>query len=133
MGDLPMRLLSDHAHENAHRFHSYDDFEDMELHSTILIDKLGRVYWARTGGEPFSDMDFLMKQLVRMNDLARRESSSAPSRALSSAQELERASQKWCRVIRKLDAIAVSLRKSLPPCRPTCFAWKLLLPNCSAQ
>jgi peroxiredoxin/tetratricopeptide (TPR) repeat protein len=82
MGDLPMRLLSDHAHENAHRFHSYDDFEDMELHSTILVDKLGRVYWARTGGEPFSDMDFLMKQLVRMNDLARRESGSAPSHAL---------------------------------------------------
>lgn len=73
MGDLPMRLLSDDAHANAHRFHSYDDFEDMELHSTVLIDKLGRVYWARTGGEPFSDMDFLMKQIIRMNDLARRE------------------------------------------------------------
>lgn len=67
-GNLPVRILSDDNHVNAHRFHSYDDFEDMELHSTILIDKLGRVYWARTGGEPFGDMTFLVKQLERMND-----------------------------------------------------------------
>lgn len=67
-GNLPVELLSDDNHANAHRFHSYDDFEDIELHSTILIDKLGRVYWARNGGDPFSDMTFLVKQLERMND-----------------------------------------------------------------
>ncbi len=69
-GDLPARLLSDPDHTNARRFHSYDDFEDIELHSTILIDKRGRVYWARFGGDPFSDMPFLIKQLERMNELA---------------------------------------------------------------
>ena len=31
------------------------------------IDKKGRVHWARNGGEPFSDMAFLVKQLERMN------------------------------------------------------------------
>ena len=46
---------------------TYDDFEEMELHSTILIDKQGRVHWARTGGDPFSDVAFLTKQLERMN------------------------------------------------------------------
>jgi peroxiredoxin len=66
-GNLPVQILSDDNHVNAHRFHSYDDFEEMELHSTILIDKLGRVYWARTGGEPFGDMAFLVKQLETMN------------------------------------------------------------------
>jgi peroxiredoxin/cytochrome c-type biogenesis protein CcmH/NrfG len=66
-GDLPVRLLSDEGKVNAHRFHSYDDFEEMELHSTILIDREGRVHWARTGGEPFSDMAFLVSQLDRMN------------------------------------------------------------------
>jgi peroxiredoxin len=69
-GDLPARLLSDPDHTNARRFHSYDDFEDIELHSTILIDKKGRVYWARFGGDPFSDMGFLVKQVERMNELA---------------------------------------------------------------
>jgi len=67
-GDLPIRLLSDDHYTNAHRFHSYDDFEEMELHSTILIDKQGRVYWARNGGDPFGDMAFLVKQLERMNN-----------------------------------------------------------------
>jgi peroxiredoxin len=66
--NLPgVRLLSDSGYENARRFQSYDDFEEMELHSTILIDKKGRVHWARTGGDPFTDMTFLVKQVERMN------------------------------------------------------------------
>jgi peroxiredoxin len=69
MGELPFRLLSDQKFENARRFHSYDDFEDIELHSTILIDSQGRVYWARFGGNPFMNMDFLVTQLSRMNEL----------------------------------------------------------------
>ena len=67
-GSLPIRLLSDNQYDNARRFHSYDDFEEAELHSTILIDRKGRVHWARNGGEPFSDMAFLVKQVERMND-----------------------------------------------------------------
>jgi peroxiredoxin len=66
-GDLPVRLLSDDHFANAHRFHSYDDFEEIELHSTILIDKKGRVHWARNGGDPFTDMAFLVKELEIMN------------------------------------------------------------------
>ena len=66
-GDLPVRLLSDDHYTNARRFHSYDDFEEAELHSTILIDKKGRVHWARNGGDPFGDMNFLVKQVERMN------------------------------------------------------------------
>ncbi|HRI45331.1 MAG TPA: redoxin domain-containing protein [Fimbriimonadaceae bacterium] len=58
-------LLSDPDHSNARRFASFDDFEDMELHSTILIDRQGRVRWKRTGGEPFADVDFLLSELKR--------------------------------------------------------------------
>ena len=61
------RILSDSSFESAHRFRAYDDFEEMEIHSTILIDRQGRVHWARSGGEPFGDLDFLVKQLERMN------------------------------------------------------------------
>ncbi len=67
LGNLSMRLLSDRDHTNARRFTSYDDFEEMELHSTILIDARGRVHWKRTGGDPFTDMDFLLQTLKRMN------------------------------------------------------------------
>ena len=56
-------LLSDKNHENARRFSSYDDFEDMELHSTIIIDEQGRIRWKRTGGVPFKNIDFLLSTL----------------------------------------------------------------------
>ncbi len=67
LGKLAMRLLSDHNHENARRFASYDDFEEIELHSTILIDARGRIHWKRTGGDPFKDVDFLLKSVKEMN------------------------------------------------------------------
>ncbi|HUQ93232.1 MAG TPA: redoxin domain-containing protein [Bryobacteraceae bacterium] len=74
--NLPaVRLLSDTGFQNARRYKSYDDFEEMELHSTILIDKKGRVHWGRNGGEPFSKMDFLIKQLERMNKFIETEGS----------------------------------------------------------
>ncbi|MFN9430075.1 MAG: redoxin domain-containing protein [Acidobacteriota bacterium] len=58
-----IRFLSDSNHENARRFLAWDDFEDMELHATILIDKTGKLRWSRVGGEPFEDLKFL-EQLV---------------------------------------------------------------------
>ena len=67
LGDLPFRLLSDEDFSNARRFKSYDDFEDLALHSTILIDKQGRVHWARSGGDPFTDLAFLQREIGRMN------------------------------------------------------------------
>ncbi len=70
LGTLAVKLLSDTDHVNARRFTSYDDFENLELHSTILIDTRGRVQWKRTGGDPFTDMDFLVKELKRMNEPA---------------------------------------------------------------
>ena len=34
-----LRLLSDSSFVNARRYRSYDDFEEMEVHSTILINR----------------------------------------------------------------------------------------------
>lgn len=65
LGKLGFRLLSDRDHQEARRFASYDDFEEMELHSTILIDAEGKVRWKRTGGDPFTDVDWLLKEIGR--------------------------------------------------------------------
>jgi peroxiredoxin len=73
VGELPFRLLSDVRFDNARRFKSFDDFEDMPLHSTILIDRRGRVHWARTGGDPFTDFEFLLKEIKQLNDTAQSE------------------------------------------------------------
>ena len=91
-GDLPFRVLSDANFENARRFHSYDDFEEIELHSTILIDQKGRVHWARVGGDPFSDTAFLIKELERMNEKSRQEE--APTKPAASVRAAGRSNQK---------------------------------------
>ena len=65
--ELGIRLLSDPGFENARRFNSYDDFEGIELHSTILIDQAGRVHWSRHGGDPFMDFEFLKHEVKRIN------------------------------------------------------------------
>jgi peroxiredoxin len=65
LASFKLTLLSDKNHENARRFASYDDFEDMELHSTILIDREGRVRWKRTGGDPFTKIDYLLAEINR--------------------------------------------------------------------
>jgi peroxiredoxin len=83
LGKLGLRLLSDHDHENARRFASYDDFEEMELHSTILIDTRGRVHWKRTGGKPFTDVEFLLQSVRRMNQAAAGSIAGQPSSAPS--------------------------------------------------
>ena len=62
------RLLSDPALANTKRFKSYDDFEAMPIHSTLLIDRQGRIHWGRHGGDPFDDVKFLQAQLRRMNE-----------------------------------------------------------------
>jgi len=67
---LPFRLLSDERFENAKRWMSYDDFERLELHSTVLIDAKGKVRWAQRGGDPFTDFDRLFREIDRMNKSA---------------------------------------------------------------
>ena len=70
LATMALKLLSDEKHENARRFASYDDFEGIELHSTIVIDAAGRVQWKRTGGDPFADVDFLLKTVTRLQKAA---------------------------------------------------------------
>lgn len=68
LAEFSATLISDVNHANARRFASFDDLEDMELHSTILIDAQGRVRWKRTGGEPFNDVDYLLKEINRWKE-----------------------------------------------------------------
>jgi tetraacyldisaccharide-1-P 4'-kinase len=69
-GDLLAGLLSHPDHANARRFHSCDDFEDIEMHSTILIDKKGWVCLGAFRRRSVSDVSFLAKQVKRPNELA---------------------------------------------------------------
>jgi peroxiredoxin len=74
---LKVTLGSDARFENARRFKSYDDFEEMPFHATILIDREGRVHWGQHGGGPFTDYKFLLSQLQRMNGKVRQAATSS--------------------------------------------------------
>ncbi len=63
----PLRLFSDTKHVAAKRCKAFDDFENRELHATLLLDKQGRVWWYRYGVEPFTDIKFLREETARMN------------------------------------------------------------------
>lgn len=63
----PLPLFSDTKHEAAKRCKAFDDFENKELHATLLLDKQGRVWWYRYGVEPFTDNKFLKEEIARMN------------------------------------------------------------------
>ncbi len=65
LSGLEIRLLSDGDHSNARRFRAWDDFEDMALHATVLIDREGRERWSRVGGDPWDDEEFLLKEIGR--------------------------------------------------------------------
>jgi peroxiredoxin len=62
-------LLSDASREAAHRYRAWDDFEDLPLHATYLIDRDGKVRWHRISADPFTDFAFLKEEIARVNRL----------------------------------------------------------------
>ena len=58
---LPFGLLSDPQWKSGRRFKSYDEFEEIRLNSTVLIDARGGVQWAKYGGTPYQDVNKLLE------------------------------------------------------------------------
>jgi peroxiredoxin len=55
----------------------FDDFENQPLHGTFALDRQGRVVWQDVGPEPFMDAEFLLREVVRLDDLYRTEHQTA--------------------------------------------------------
>jgi len=63
---FPFPLLSDAALGIFKQYRCYDDFEQMPLHGTFLIDGDGRVRWQDISYEPFQDAKFLLDEAKRL-------------------------------------------------------------------
>jgi hypothetical protein len=61
-------LLSDGAGENAKRFLAYDDFEEMQIHATLWVDRDGNLRWSRIGGAPFENVAWLEKEIAKVKN-----------------------------------------------------------------
>jgi peroxiredoxin len=64
-----MPLLPDPTLATFKAYRVHDDFEDTALHGTFLIDREGRVRFARIGPEPFLDVEFLKREAARLDRL----------------------------------------------------------------
>ena len=59
-------LLSDTNLDVFKAFRAYDDFEQLPLHGTFIIDGDGRVRWQDIGYEPFMDVNFVLAEAQRL-------------------------------------------------------------------
>jgi peroxiredoxin len=64
-------ILSDPGGPVAALYGARDEFENLPLHATILIDREGRIRWRNVGSEPFMDAKFLIKEIERLEAKAR--------------------------------------------------------------
>lgn len=65
-GPLPIPLFADPKLEAFQAYRAVDDFENIPLHGTYLIDPQGMVRWHDISYEPFMDPDFVIKEAKRL-------------------------------------------------------------------
>lgn len=65
-GGFPFPVVSDEQLETFKTYRAYDDFESMPLHGSFLVDGDGMVRWQDISFEPFSDVDFLLRESKRL-------------------------------------------------------------------
>lgn len=70
-GDMPFPLVSDFEKEVFRKYTAHDDFEDLPLHGTFVLDGKGRMLWSDISADPFMELDFLIKEAKRLLSLHR--------------------------------------------------------------
>ena len=65
-GTYPFPLVSDASMDTFRALRAYDDFENIPLHATLLLDAQGRIRWQDIGFEPFTKADFVLKEAQRL-------------------------------------------------------------------
>jgi peroxiredoxin len=65
-GTFPFPIVSDASLETFKAYRAFDDFENMPLHGSFLIDARGLVRWQDISYDPFADVDFLLHESKRL-------------------------------------------------------------------
>jgi len=70
---IPFPIVADPELATFRAYRAYDDFEKVPLHGTFLVDASGDVRWQDVSHEPFTKIDFLLKEAKRLlaNDSAK--------------------------------------------------------------
>lgn len=78
---IPFPLVANPEHDIFKAYRAFDDFEDLPLHGTFLIDGKGNVRWQDISYDPFMDIDFLLAESKRL--LAQDESNASKVQELA--------------------------------------------------
>ncbi|HLX63854.1 MAG TPA: peroxiredoxin family protein [Planctomycetota bacterium] len=70
-GGFPFPILSDPSKNVFKQYRAFDDFENMPLHGTFLLDKDGKIVWQDIGYEPFTNVEFLLSEARRLLSIKR--------------------------------------------------------------
>ncbi|MFO1500233.1 MAG: peroxiredoxin family protein [Verrucomicrobiota bacterium] len=65
-GAFPFPIVSDATLATFKAYRAFDDFENLPLHGSFLIDGRGLVRWQDISYEPFLDIDFLLREAKRL-------------------------------------------------------------------
>ncbi len=63
---IPFPMLADPKLEAFKAWRCHDDFENMPLHGTFLVDRDGRIRWQDISYEPFVEVDWLLEESRRL-------------------------------------------------------------------
>ena len=63
---FPFKIVSNPELDVFKKYRAHDDFEGKALHGTYLIDGEGKIRWQDIGYEPFTNIDFLLKECERL-------------------------------------------------------------------
>ncbi len=66
---LPFPILSDSSLDSFKKVRAHDDFENENLHATILIDTHGKQRWQDISWQPFKDAKFALEESKRLLQL----------------------------------------------------------------
>ncbi|MDP6503167.1 MAG: redoxin domain-containing protein [Planctomycetota bacterium] len=63
---FPFPIVSDHSLKIFKAYRAFDDFENMPLHGTFLVDGKGYVRWQDISYDSFTNTDFLLAESERL-------------------------------------------------------------------
>jgi peroxiredoxin len=66
MKAMPFPILANPDLKTFKSWKAFDDFEDMALHGTFLVDATGKLRWMDTGFAPFTDAKFVLGEALRL-------------------------------------------------------------------
>ena len=70
-GEFPFPLVANPELDVFKAYRAYDDFEDLALHGTYLVDEKGSILWHDISYEPFMEPEFVISEWLRLSGRSR--------------------------------------------------------------